>query len=130
MQKITYKKIVKTEIYFFCFIFSLFSFFLKTKPDESMADVLLKFTRVLKNGTVFYNFEGFENVKSRWELPCEYLSGSHFAAWNGVLLYSDGNAVKPLSPGSVISENEHLELMKIVELGKKRLSEIQAKMKI
>lgn len=48
-----------------------------------MADVLLKFTRVLKNGTVFYNFEGFENVKSRWELPCEYLSGSHFAAWNG-----------------------------------------------
>lgn len=95
-----------------------------------MADVLLKFTRVLKNGTVFHNFEGFENVKSRWELPCEYLSGSHFAAWNGVLLYSDGNAVKPLSPGSVISENEHLELMKIVELGKKRLSEIQAKMKI
>ncbi|WP_269850496.1 hypothetical protein [Methanosarcina horonobensis] len=61
-----------------------------------MADVLLKFTRVLKNEATFYLFEGFENVKSRWELPCEYLSGSHFATWNGVLLYSDGSAVKTL----------------------------------
>jgi len=89
-----------------------------------MTDVLLKFTRVLKNGTVFYLFDGFDNVKSRWELPCEYLSGSHFAAWNGVLLYSDGNAVRSLSPGSVISENEHLELMALIDLGKKRLREI------
>ncbi|AKB29288.1 hypothetical protein MSSIT_2569 [Methanosarcina siciliae T4/M] len=95
-----------------------------------MADVLLKFTMILKNGKVFYNFEGFENIKPRWELPCEYLSGSHFAAWNGILLYSNGDAVKTLPPGSLISESEHKELMKIVELGKKRLREIQAKMKI
>jgi len=95
-----------------------------------MADVLLKFTRILKKGTVFYHFEGFENVKSRWELPCEYLSGSHFAAWNGVLLYSDGSSVKTLAPGSVISESEHQELMKLIDLGKKRLSGIQRKMDI
>ena len=93
-----------------------------------MADSLLKFTRILKNGTIFYLFDGFENVKSRWELPCEYLSGSHFAAWNGVLLYSERNAVKTLSPGSVISENEYEELMKLIDLGKKRLREIQSKM--
>ena len=92
-----------------------------------MAEKLLICTRILKNGTVLYHIEGFENVKSRWELPCEYLSDSHFAAWNGVLLYSDGNFVKTLSIGSLISENEYQELMKIVELGKKRLREIQAK---
>jgi len=95
-----------------------------------MADMLLKFTRILKNGTIFYRFEGFENVKSRWELPCEYLTGSHFAAWNGLLLYSDGNVVKTLPPGSVISVNEYQELMKIVELGKEQLREIQGKMGI
>lgn len=89
-----------------------------------MADMLLKFTKILKNGTIFYRFEGFENVDSRWELPCEYLSGSHFAAWNGVLLYSNGNVLKSLSPGSVISVNEYKELMKNVELGKARLREI------
>ena len=95
-----------------------------------MADVLLKFTRILKNGTVFYRFEGFENVKSRWELPCEYLSGPHFAAWNGILLYSDGNGVKILPSGRVISVNEYQELTKIVQLGKERLREIQSKMGI
>ncbi|MHC1753978.1 MAG: hypothetical protein AB9861_00835 [Methanosarcina sp.] len=95
-----------------------------------MADAFLKFTRILKNGNTFYLFDGFENIKSRWELPCEYLSGSHFAAWNGILLYSDGSAVKPLSPGSIISENEYRELMNTIELGKKRLSEIQSKMDI
>lgn len=95
-----------------------------------MADMLLKFTKILKNGTTFYRFEGFENVDSRWELPCEYLSGSHFAAWNGILLYSKGNILKSLSPGSVISVNEYQELMKIVELGKERLREIQSKMGI
>lgn len=95
-----------------------------------MADSFLKFTRILENDFAFYLFDGFENVKSRWELPCEYLSGSHFAAWNGILLYSDGNAVKSLSPGSVIPENEYVELTNIIDLGKKRLSEIQAKMDI
>ncbi|HII79859.1 MAG TPA: hypothetical protein HA261_05590 [Methanosarcina sp.] len=95
-----------------------------------MVDVFLKFTRVLKNGTVFYLFEGFENVKSRWKLPCEYLSGSHFAAWNGILLYSEGSGVKTLPPGSTISENEYVELMKLIDLGKKRLREIQSKMEI
>lgn len=92
--------------------------------------MLLKFTRVLKNGTVFYLFEGFENIKSRWELPCEYLSGPHFAAWNGVLLYSDGNTVRSLSPGSFISEKECAELMNTIEFGKTRLNKIQAKMNI
>lgn len=95
-----------------------------------MAEVSLKFTRTLKNGTIFYVFEGFENVKSKWELPCEYLSGSHFAAWNGILLYSEGNAVKALPPGSVIQENEYVNLMGVIEIGKKRLNEIQAKMGI
>jgi hypothetical protein len=95
-----------------------------------MADALLKFTRILKNGNTFYLFDGFENVKSRWELPCEYLSGSHFAAWNGILLYSEGNTLKPLSPGSVISVNEYRELIKIVELGKERLRKIRSKMDI
>lgn len=95
-----------------------------------MADSLLKFTRILEKDFAFYRFDGFENVKSRWELPCEYLSGSHFAAWNGILLYSNGNAIKYLSPGSVIPENEYVELINIIELGKKRLSEIQAKMDI
>jgi hypothetical protein len=94
-----------------------------------MADVFLRFTRTLKNGTVFYIFDGFENVKSRWELPCEYLSGSHFAAWNGILLYSEGSNVKTLTPGSVVSENEYSKLMKLIEIGKKRLSEIQSKIK-
>ncbi|AKB18706.1 MULTISPECIES: hypothetical protein [unclassified Methanosarcina] len=92
-----------------------------------MADALLKFTRVLKNGTVFYHFEGFNNVKSRWELPCEYLSTTHFAAWNGILLYSDGSVVKSLFPGSVVPENEYMKLMNLIEIGKKRLSEIQSK---
>jgi hypothetical protein len=91
---------------------------------------LLRFTRILKNGTIFYRFEGFENVKSRWELPCEYLSGSHFAAWNGNLLYSDGNIPKPLSPGNIISASEYQKLLKIVQIGKKRLREIQRKMEI
>lgn len=95
-----------------------------------MADVLLKFTRVLKNETTFYLFDGFENVKSRWELPCEYLSGSHFAAWNGILLYSDGSAVRTLPPGSTISEDEYEKLMNLIDFGKKRLSEIQSKMDI
>ncbi|AAM29757.1 hypothetical protein [Methanosarcina mazei] len=94
-----------------------------------MADVFLRFTRTLKNGTVFYIFDGFENVKSRWELPCEYLSGSHFAAWNGILLYSEGSNVKTLTPGSMVSENEYSKLMKLIEIGKKRLSEIQSKIK-
>ncbi|NLO30541.1 MAG: hypothetical protein GX120_08635 [Methanosarcina mazei] len=94
-----------------------------------MADVFLRFTRTLKNGTVFYIFDGFENVKSRWELPCEYLSGSHFAAWNGILLYSEGSNVKILTPGILISENEYSKLMKLIEIGKKRLSEIQSKIK-
>lgn len=92
-----------------------------------MADVLLKFTRIFENGTAFYHFAGFENIKSRWELPCEYLSGSHFAAWNGSLLYSDGNFIKTLSSGNMISENEYQELMNIIERGKKRLREIQSK---
>jgi hypothetical protein len=95
-----------------------------------MADVLLKFTKILKNRTIFYRFEGFENVDSRWELPCEYLSGSHFAAWNGVLLYSDGNAMKTLFIGRLISVDEYKELMKIVQIGKERLREIQRKMGI
>ena len=94
-----------------------------------MADVFLRFTRTLKNGTVFYIFDGFENVKSRWELPCEYLSGSHFAAWNGILLYSEGSNVKTFTPGILISENEYSKLMKLIEIGKKRLSEIQSKIK-
>lgn len=93
-----------------------------------MVDVLLKFTKVLKNGTTFYRFEGFENVDSRWELPCEYLSGPHFAAWNGVFLYSGGNSIKTLFPGNLISLSEYQELMKIIQVGKQRLEEIKHKM--
>jgi len=93
-----------------------------------MADMLLKFTKILKNGTIFYRFEGFENVDSRWELPCEYLSGSHFAAWNGVLLYSSGNSIKTLCPENLVSLSEYQELMKIIQLGKQRLREIKHKM--
>jgi hypothetical protein len=89
-----------------------------------MAAVVLKFTRVLKNGAVFYLFEGFENVKYRWELPCEYLSGSHFAAWGRTLLYSDGKSLFSLSPGNEISENEYRKLMYLVEKGKEKLKEI------
>jgi hypothetical protein len=96
--------------------------------DGHMADIFLRFTRILKNGTVFYRLEGFENVDSRWELPCEYLSGPHFAVWNGVLLYSNGNILQSLSPGGIISVDEYRELMKIVESGKERLKEIKGKM--
>ncbi len=92
-----------------------------------MVGVLLKFTKILKDGTVSYRFECFENVDSRWELPCEYLSGSHFAAWNGVLLYSSGNKIKTLFPGNLISLNEYKELMETIQLGKKRLREIKHK---
>jgi len=95
-----------------------------------MVDVLLKFTKVLKNGNTFYRFESFENVDSRWELPCEYLSGSHFAAWNGVLLYSAGNSIKTLCPGNLISLSEYQKLMEIIETGKERLKEIKRKMDI
>ncbi|AKB44235.1 hypothetical protein [Methanosarcina vacuolata] len=93
-----------------------------------MVDVLLKFTKILKNGTTFYHFEGFENVDSRWELPCEYLSGPHFAAWNGVFLYSGGNKIKTLCPGNLISLSEYQELMEIIQVGKQRLKEIKHKM--
>ncbi|MDW5561507.1 MULTISPECIES: hypothetical protein [Methanosarcina] len=93
-----------------------------------MASKLLKFTKVLKNGTTFYRFEGFENVDSRWELPCEYLSGSHFAAWNGSILYSNGNSIKTLCPGNLVSLSEYQELMRIIQVGKQRLKEIKRKM--
>lgn len=95
--------------------------------DESMADILLRFTRILKNGTIFYRFGGFENVKSRWELPCEYLSGSHFAAWDKVLLYSDGKNLFSLAQGSELSEKAYSELMSIVDTGKERLKEIRSR---
>jgi hypothetical protein len=95
-----------------------------------MAEVVLKFTKIVRRETSFYIFEGFENVKSRGELPCEYLSGPHFAIWNGILLYSDGNVVKTLSPGNLISVNEYQELMEIVQLGKERMRKIQRKMGI
>jgi len=90
-----------------------------------MASKLLRFTRILKNGTVFYRFEGFENVDSRWELPCEYLSGLHFAAWNGILLYSDGKNLFSLAQGSELSESAYSELLSIVDKGKGRLREIR-----
>ena len=97
-----------------------------------MADVkdnaLLKFIPLLKNGKTLYRFEAFENVKPKWELPCEYLSGLHFTAWDRVLLYSDGNFVRKDVVGSELSEEEYLELIKIVELGKKRLKEIRARL--
>lgn len=89
-----------------------------------MAGVLLKFTMILKNGVVFYFFGGFENVKCRWELPCEYLSGPHFAIWNEVLLYSDGESLFSLIPGNEISEEDYRKLMSLVEKGKERLKEI------
>lgn len=95
-----------------------------------MVVMILKFTLHLKNGIISYCFEGFENVNPRWELPCEYLSGLHFTSWNGVLLYSDGNFIKTLSPGSMISENEYQELMNIVKLGSKRLRDIKSKWNI
>jgi hypothetical protein len=90
-----------------------------------MGSKLLKFKKILKNGTIFYRFEGFENVNSRWELPCEYLSGSHFAAWNGILLYSDGKNLFSLYQGSELSESAYSELMSIVDTGKERLREIR-----
>ena len=89
-----------------------------------MAAIFLKFTRVLINGASLYIFEGFENVKSRWELPCEYLSGPHFAAWDGVLLYSDGINLFSLAPGSEVSEEGYRKLMHLVENGKERLKKI------
>ncbi len=92
-----------------------------------MASKLLKFTKVLKNGNIFYRFEGFENVDSRWELPCEYLSGSHFAAWNGIFLYSDGKNLYSLVQGSELSESAYSELMSIVDTGKERLREIRSR---
>ena len=90
-----------------------------------MGSKLLKFKKILKNGTIFYRFEGFENVNSRWELPCEYLSGSHFAAWNGIILYSDGKNLFSLTQGSELSERAYSELMSIVDTGKERLREIR-----
>ncbi len=92
-----------------------------------MASKLLKFTKVLKNGNIFYRFEGFENVDSRWELPCEYLSGSHFAAWNGIFLYSDGKNLYSLVQGSELSESTYSKLMSIVDTGKERLREIRSR---
>jgi hypothetical protein len=92
-----------------------------------MVSKLLIFTKILKNRTIFYRFERFENVASRWELPCEYLSGSHFAAWNGILLYSDGKNLFSLAPGSELSESAYSELMSIVETGKERLREIRSR---
>ena len=95
-----------------------------------MADVILRFSRVLKNGAVFYRFEGFENICSRWELPCEYLSGPHFAAWKGVILYSDGKSIKTLCLENLITLNEYERLMEIIQTGKERLREIKYKMDI
>lgn len=92
-----------------------------------MADLLLKFTKISKNGAFFYLFEGFENMKSRWELPCEYLSGTHFAAWDGMLLYSDGRRLFSLTPGSEVSEDGYRKLMQLVERGKERLKEINSR---
>lgn len=96
-------------------------------PGEQVAAVLLRFTENLKNELVFYLFEGFENVKSRWELPCEYLSGVHFAAWNGFLLYSDGRNLFSLSQGSEVSEDVYKKIMQIVKIGSDRLKEINDK---
>jgi hypothetical protein len=92
--------------------------------DERMAGVLLKFTKILKSGVIFYLFEGFEKIKCRWELPCEYLSGPHFAAWDEILLYSNGESLFSLIPGNEISEEEYRKLMYLVEKGKERLKEI------
>jgi hypothetical protein len=92
-----------------------------------MTAVILKFTRILKDGAFFYLFEGFENVKSRWELSCEYISGPHFAAWNGIFLYSDGVNLFSLARGNEISEEDYRKLMSLVERGKERLKEINAR---
>lgn len=92
-----------------------------------MESTILKFERVLKNGEISYYFEGFERVKSRGELPCEYLSGPHFAAWNGILVYSDGERIFSLVPGTEIPESIYLELMCIVDRGKERLKKIRKK---
>ncbi|NTV78395.1 MAG: hypothetical protein HGA25_04445 [Clostridiales bacterium] len=89
------------------------------------SDELLKFTRIFKNGTVFYRFEGFENINSRSELPCEYLSGFHFAAWGKLLLYSDGKTLFSLVKGGELSESEYSEFMSVVDKGKERLKEIK-----
>lgn len=92
-----------------------------------MTDLILKFTRVLKNGAVFYFFEGFENVKYRWELPCEYLSFPHFAAWDRTLLYSDGHNLFLLDPGNEISEVDYSKFIDLIEKGKERLKEINGR---
>jgi hypothetical protein len=92
-----------------------------------MAEVVLKFTKILRREANFYLFESYENVKSRGELPCEYLSGLHFAIWNGVLLYSDGRNLFSLTPGTEFSEDRYREFMQLVEKGKERLKEINEK---
>jgi hypothetical protein len=92
-----------------------------------MAAVLLKFSRIIKNGAFFYIFEGFENVKPRGELPCEYLSGLHFAVWNEALLYSDGKNLFSLTPGSEVSEDGYRKFMQLVERCKERLREINSR---
>lgn len=92
-----------------------------------MDKTTLEFIPVLKNGIRYYRLEAFENVAFRWELPCEYISGLHFTAWDGVLLYSDGNFVRKVAVGSEISEKDYLELKKVVELGKERLKEIRGR---
>jgi hypothetical protein len=89
-----------------------------------MAEVVLKFTKILRREANFYLFKCFENVKPRGELPCEYLSGPHFAVWNGVLLYSDGENSFSLIPGNEVSEDRYQELMQLIEKGKGRLKEI------
>lgn len=89
------------------------------------SDSLLKFTKIRKRGSVFYRFEGFENVISRSELPCEYLSDSHFAAWGKTLLYSDGKNLTSLMPGAELSENDYFRLISILDIGKERLKEIR-----
>jgi hypothetical protein len=58
-------------------------------------------------------------------LPCEYLSGSHFAAWDKILLYSDGKNLFSLSQGDELSENDYSKLMSIVDEGKERLKKIR-----
>lgn len=98
-----------------------------------MSTFSVRFKKVLKdqNGDrkFSYLFQGFEGVYSRWELPCEYLSGLHFASWNEILLYSDGQAFFSLVPGSEISESKYLELLTIFNSGEKRLKEIRGRIK-
>lgn len=62
---------------------------------------------------------------SRGELPCEYLSGPHFSSWDLGVLYSDGNFMRAIALGEEIPEEEYVEFLKLVELGKKRLKEIR-----